>query len=132
MSKFLTTSALNIGAGVGEWETVSPILYASDLIDEVIEIPAGFKTDLASIPRPLQAFIPVNGRHRFAAILHDYLYVHHPKWCTRSLADSIFLEAMADLGESFSRRWAMYAAVRAAGWLYWTECRECKRGASKK
>lgn len=132
MSKFIATSALDIAAGVGEWVTVSPIVYASDLVNKFIEVPAGFTTDLASIPSVFRILIPVNGRHRLAAILHDYLYQDHPAWCTRSIADRIFLEAMVVVGESRMRRWAMYAAVRSCGWMYWTECRECESGASEK
>ena len=87
-----------------------------------VEIPAGFETDLASIPRSFMGLIPVNGKHRNAAIVHDYLYVIKPDWCSRSLADSVFLEAMQVLGESRLRRAAMYAAVRVGGWVYWNRC----------
>jgi hypothetical protein len=125
VSRFIDKSPLDIGAQSSEWITTEVIRYQSDIAKRVIEIPSGFETDLASIPRLFMWVIPVNGKHRNAAIVHDYLYVKKPEWCSRSLADSIFLEAMEVLGESRWRRAAMYAAVRVGGWLYWRECGEC-------
>ncbi len=119
MSAFILTSPLSIGERDSHWITVSPIHYQSDLAGLLIEIPIGFETDLASIPRSFMGLIPVNGRHRNAAILHDYLYVAQPEWCSRSMADSIFLEAMTVLGESAWRRQLMWLAVRVGGWRYW-------------
>lgn len=119
MSEFVQTSPLDISARDSAWVTVRSIKYKSDKAGEIIEIPAGFETDLASIPRMFTGLIPVNGRHRNAAIVHDYLYVSKPDWCSRAMADGIFLEAMAVLGEAGWRRYAMYAAVRVGGWVYW-------------
>lgn len=38
------------------------------------KIPAGFITDFASVPKPLQILISKTGKHGKAAVLHDYLY----------------------------------------------------------
>ncbi len=122
MSRFIDTSPLDIGERASQWITTEVVRYESDIAKRVIEIPAGFETDLASIPRSFMGLIPVNGKHRNAAIVHDYLYVTKPDWCSRSLADSVFLEAMQVLGESRLRRAAMYAAVRVGGWVYWNRC----------
>lgn len=122
MSRFIDTSPLDIGERASQWITTEAVRYESDIAKRVIEIPAGFETDLASIPRSFMGLIPVNGKHRNAAIVHDYLYVIKPDWCSRSLADSVFLEAMQVLGESRLRRGAMYAAVRVGGWVYWNRC----------
>lgn len=124
---FIQVCHLEIGRKAGEWVTITAMLYASILVNMVIEVPKGFKTDLASIPRLFQWLISVNGLHRAAAILHDYLYQEKPDWCTRALADQIFLEAMKVAGETWWRRRAMYTAVRLGGWLYWRECRKCKK-----
>ena len=89
---------------------------------ELIEVPAGFRTDLASIPRLVRSFIPQNGRHRRAAVVHDYLYRyagrqdHH--W-TRKQADDVFREAMEVDGVPGYRRFLMYSAVRSWGWNKW-------------
>jgi hypothetical protein len=68
--------------------------------------------------------IPVNGRHRYADGLHDWLYANaHGEWSidhiTRELADDIYLEAMEVLGVPTWKRTLMYRAVRAGGWAYW-------------
>lgn len=98
------------------WRLVTPLMYLrSDY--SLIAVPIGFVTDLASIPRLLHPLIPVNGRHRAAAILHDYLYASQTT--SRAEADAIFLEAMASCGVRWTQRYAMYAAVRLAGWIAW-------------
>jgi len=86
---------------------------------EVITVPKGFITDLASIPRLFQWLIPVNGLHRCAAIVHDYLFVIQDR--PREDADRIFLEAMEDCGVRWTQRQVMYRAVRAGGWLTWAK-----------
>jgi hypothetical protein len=123
---FVETSPLDIG-DENKWITVKAIKFDSKIAQRVIEVPAGFETDLATIPRMFAGLIPVNGKHRNAAIIHDYLYVNKPEWCTRALADSIFLEAMEVLGESAWRRRAMYLAVRVGGWVYWDRCGKCEK-----
>ena len=77
---------------------------------EVIRVPAGTITDLASVPRPLWALFPPHGRYAKAAIVHDYLYARGIG--TKERADRIFLEAMTVLGVPRWRRVLMYVAVR--------------------
>ena len=99
-----------------QWELAEPLVYVSKA-GEVITIPEKFTTDLASIPRPLQGLVNVNGKHRAAAILHDYLYTVRGR--SRSECDSLFLEAMESVGVRWSQRWVMYLAVRVGGWTFW-------------
>lgn len=127
-SRFILVPALYVGKRPGDWVTADELVYASDLTDELVQVPEGFVTDLASIPRRFQAWFPVNGLHRLPAIVHDYLYRYKPEWCTRELADQIFLEGMIDQGEGRVRRQLMYWAVRVGGRAYWAECRKCKKG----
>ena len=112
---FSTTPILKVG-DADTWELVVDVPYVS-AAGEVITVPAGFQTDLASIPQMFQWLIPVNGRHRAPAILHDYLYVIQDR--PRKACDDLFLEAMASVGVRWSQRWAMYLAVRAGGWVGW-------------
>ena len=100
----------------GEWKLFADLNYETSA-GQVLTIPHGFITDLASIPRVFHGLIPVNGKHRAAAIVHDYLYV--TQIMSRAESDRIFLEAMEDLGVRWSQRWAMYSAVRIGGWLPW-------------
>lgn len=105
----------------GEWLVLQTFAYRSrdrhtgDTL--AVRVPAGFVTDLASIPALLRPVFDRNDASRQPAVLHDWLYCAQP--CGRDLADSLFLEALELAGVSFLRRWAMYAGVRAGGWLYW-------------
>lgn len=114
---------LDIGDRDDEWILAGELIYVSRA-GEVFVVPRGFVTDLASIPRLLYAVIPVNGRHRAAAILHDWLY--ETQRTTRAVADALFLEAMADSGVRWSQRWVMWAGVRVGGWVPWGNRAEAK------
>lgn len=106
----------------------------------VVEIPAGFVTDFASIPVPLRNLFSINGRHRLPAVLHDYLYNEAgkikkeesysvvegpvPLALTRSVtytredADLAFLMAMKHEGVSTFKAHLMYHAVRMFGGVH--------------
>lgn len=100
--------------------------------DEMVTAPAGFETDLASVPWGLWNLVPPWGSHARPAIFHDFLYrtrgggmFDGQRWITRAApytraeADAIFLEAMEVVGVTWWRRWLMYAAVRLGGWMGW-------------
>ena len=99
-----------------EWELVEPLRYMTSG-GRIIEVPAGFVCDLASIPAIARPLFPVNGEWTEAAVVHDWLY--DSQIGTRKEADRIFLEAMTELGVSRWRRRAMYSAVRIGGWVSW-------------
>jgi hypothetical protein len=110
MAEFILLPTLHIGDRC-LWRTHGDLVYWSDIVPEPIVVPDDFETDLASIPRWVpEYFIPRNGVHRAAAIVHDYLCRFHG--FDRVTADRIFLEAMQVAGESRWRRYAMYTAVR--------------------
>lgn len=112
MARFVKVPPLKI-MGDGRWELAGILVYESDLTILQIVILEGFETDLASIPSWVPEFlIPRNGRHRAAAIVHDYL-CRNPTLEERSLADQIFLEAMKVDDVPGWRRYAMYYAVRS-------------------
>lgn len=112
---FLEIPSLDIH-GASEWKLEERLVYRSRYWPELIIVPAGFITDLASIPRIFRALIPQNGKHRLAAIVHDYL-VRLDDF-DRRLADRIFLEAMEHLGVKRWRRYSMFWAVGAlTTWL---------------
>lgn len=89
------------------------ITYFSDRIKEPIIVPAGFETDMASVPIPFQPFIQKDDGPLWAALVHDYLY---SKSCsvkvTRKEADEIFLEAMTITGVGPIKRGMVYHSVR--------------------
>ena len=90
-----------------------------------IQVPKGFISDFASIPRPLRFFIPKLGLYNKAAVLHDYAYQNHRigngTWfrIDRKSADLLFLDAMTDLKVKKWKRKTMWFFVRVFGWLSW-------------
>ncbi len=113
MSQFTTPAILEMLDDY-RWRLVEPFrFYLSADTDDVIEVPAGNVTDLASVPRLLWALFPPNGRYAKAAIIHDYLYANALR--TKSAADRIFLDGMTVLGVPKWKRTVMYWAVRLFG-----------------
>ncbi len=57
------------------WRLDEPLTYEVGALGSglMIEVPAGFVTDGASIPPPLRGLLPPWGRYSRAAIVHDYL-----------------------------------------------------------
>jgi hypothetical protein len=93
---------------------------------QTITVPVGFENDLASIPRLFRNIIPVNGRHRWPAVIHDYLYskkgiLGDRMRFTRKECDQIFLEGMKVMKVGFIKRSLMYNGVRAGGWVYFNK-----------
>lgn len=74
-------------------------------------VPAGFVTDLASVPHWLWSFLQPTGRYTKAAILHDWL-IRSDSGVSRADADRIFYDAMMVLGVKPRLAWLMYRAVR--------------------
>ena len=92
----------------------------------VITVPKGFENDLASIPRAFTWLFPVNGKHRWAAVIHDWLYANkgflgERMIFTRLECDQIFLEGMKVMGVPWWKRHSMYRGVRAGGWVRWNK-----------
>jgi hypothetical protein len=126
---------------VFEWELCEAVSYR--LVDvpesEVVNVPPGFATDFASVPRPFWAIISPWGRHGRAAIVHDFLYqlggvtdvaAQSMRRPPKREADRIFRDAMRVLDVVILgrrshpgfriwlagwRRWTMWAAVAAFG-----------------
>ncbi|WP_368941617.1 DUF1353 domain-containing protein [Citrobacter werkmanii] len=113
MSKFTTPAVLEMLDDY-RWRLVEPFeFWLTDELGEVISVPAGYVTDLASVPRFMWAIFPPHGRYAKAAIIHDWLY-DNALW-TKRKADRIFLDAMEVLDVPWWKRWSMYWAVRMFG-----------------
>ncbi len=78
--------------------------------EQTFHVPAGFRTDLASVPRIFFWLFPSYGAYTKAAILHDYLC--ETKLVSRADADGLFRRTMRELEVPFLRRWMMWAGVR--------------------
>lgn len=103
------------------WVLLEPLEYVLDGYGRAIEVPAGFVTDFATIPRAFWQVLPVHGRYGKAAIVHDYLY--WTQHCSREQADRIMLRAMTDSGVKGKTRSAIYRAVRLGGAPAWARNR---------
>lgn len=86
-------------------------------------VPAGMRTDLASVPFWGRWLVGRVGPHLEASILHDWLYIAwrhaddvRPTGWRRYFADRVMLAGMAAAGMGW-RRWLVYGAVRIGGWI---------------
>ncbi len=126
MSRFtelLVVSPLSDGRN---WVIRKDFGYAvgSEDSKEVIDIPIGFVTDFASVPRPLWWLFPKWGKYGNAAVIHDYLY-----WDQRynkKKVDLIFREAMGVLGVNKLTSYILYRSV------FWLGCRAWKSNQRRK
>lgn len=84
-------------------------------------IPAGAKTDLASVPWPFWWLIASYGRHTKAVLLHDSLINDELPLGKRREADRLLFVALKESGfgnpakTSWARRWLMWSAVALFG-----------------
>ncbi|EFT2544452.1 DUF1353 domain-containing protein [Salmonella enterica] len=113
MSKFTPPAILEMLEHY-RWRVYEPFeFYLSDDNSDVIEVPAGFVTDLATIPRIFWTILPPDGKYAKAAIIHDWMYDNALR--TKKEADLIFLDGMTVLGVPKWKRTIMYWAVRVFG-----------------
>jgi hypothetical protein len=100
-----------------KWVLLSPLRWM--LQDgNVLIVPAGFITDLASVPSMLRGVLDVNGKSRHAAVAHDWLYRNH-KLFTRSEADEFLRVALICRGTSAVAARTYWSGVRIGGWKPW-------------
>lgn len=99
--------------GLGRYQTVGTTVYVGK--DELITIPDGFETDLASVPRIFWAFLPPSGVYERAAVLHDFGCVslaHGTCLLPSRDVDGLFRRVAREGGSSFLTRWALWTGVR--------------------
>lgn len=99
--------------GNGIYETVGPTEYVG--ATEVISIPAGTRTDLASVPRIFWSLMPPTGSYERAAVVHDW-------HCTQLAAgdcdvssrdaDGLFRRIARESGAGLVLRWLLWCGVR--------------------
>jgi len=123
MKAFLTALQLEPLPDGRNFKVLSPFLYCADLGSDgdIITVPTGFVTDLASVPQALWNIFPPFGKYTEAAVIHDYLYKTgghipgHLRVYTKGDADNIFKDAsrLCEVGSVKSQ--LMYWAVKAFG-----------------
>ena len=82
-----------------------------------VNVPRGFVSDLASIPRVFWQVLTPQGRYAYAAVVHDYLYWVQTR--PRDEADEILKYAMQDSGVDASTVTIIFTAVREFGQTAW-------------
>ena len=92
------------------WLLQRPLVYAG--LRDRWTIPAGFRTDLASVPRLLTWLVPKAGKHNRAAVVHDYLC--RDPTVTLKDADGVLRRITVELEAGRARAWTMWAGVRFA------------------
>lgn len=99
------------------WVVVRPITYTTKDRDagttKSLQVPKGFVTDLASVPREFWAALSPTDKYMNAAILHDYLY--WDQRCGKTDADVILYAAMRSYGVSSNQRHAVFDGVYFGG-----------------
>lgn len=101
-----------------EWQLTCDLVYRGKR--DTFTVPAGFRTDFASVPRAAVWLIPKFGRWTLAAIVHDLLCVglaRAHRGGPAPLADAretdrIFARIMRELGVPLLLRWLMWTGVR--------------------
>lgn len=130
--------------GQGRHKLLAPLIYRSETVG-TIEVPAGFETDFASVPRLPFIYWIFGGMGDEEAVLHDWLYTPPHKThedcgrvVTRAEADCMFRGAryasaykpmityesvslLAVLSNfwAYIGAWCMWAGVRCFGWRHW-------------
>jgi hypothetical protein len=82
-----------------------------------VDVPAGFVTDLASVPWYLWNWLPNDGLYLHAAIIHDWLYWDQARG--RNEADNVLWIDMTDLKVGYLTRQAIYQGVHLRGQGAW-------------
>jgi hypothetical protein len=99
------------------WRLLRSFTYNSDVAKARIIVPNGFVTDFASVPRVPVAYWLFGGEANAAAVIHDYLYT--TGILPKSVADSVFYEAMRASGIGLLRARFMYWGVAYGGGVAW-------------
>jgi hypothetical protein len=99
------------------WELDHPLIYKSDKFG-LIEVPAGFQTDFASVPRLPIIYSMYGDRAHKSAVLHDYGYrTDTPQNLTFSQVNDLFFEAMICAGHKKRVAYPMYWGVVLGGYF---------------
>ena len=116
MSRFLTTLKTE---QIGKWQytLLAELYYEDDELGGII-VPAGFKTDLASI-RVLHnllffaLYAVVSGYGNYASVVHDWLYSQAS--LSRQQCDAVLYRALRTEGVARWRAGLFWIGVRVGG-----------------
>lgn len=96
--------------------TTEEVWYRDGVLS--VTVPAGFVSDLASIPRSLWILISP-WDIALESLFHDVLYRTQP--VKRVVADAALMSMLEERGSPWFVRWAVYSGVRMGGWIAWRD-----------
>jgi len=128
MSKFTTALVVSPLSDGKSWVILREFKYhvGTENSNDIVVASKGFVTDFTSVPRLFWLVIPRWGKYGNAAVIHDWLYWEQSDRRDRRISDSIFWEAMGNLGVNEWKRKIIYYAVRWFGWIAWNRNRNDK------
>lgn len=97
-----------------DWRDRVRYRLLTDVIVCGYQVPEGFETDAASVPRPLWALFPPVGRYFVAAVVHDFMLEQGMGW---SQSNRVFGQILESYEINRWRRVLMVAGVCANGYL---------------
>ena len=95
-----------------------------------VNVPTGFVTDLASVPRIFWSILQPDGLYAYAAVVHDYLY--WTQSTSKDEADGVFRYTMEELGVGSLTLKTLFQAVHWAGQSAWDENARLKASGEKR
>nr|WP_249210040.1 DUF1353 domain-containing protein [Bradyrhizobium manausense] len=95
-----------------------------------VDVPAGFVTDFASIPRAFYSALRPDGEYSYAAVFHDFLYWTQDR--PRPACDEVLRLAMLDFKIDRLTVGVIYEAVRKFGESAWQENTRLKAAGEKR
>lgn len=98
------------------WELTQPLVWEGKW--QYLIIKSGFRTDFASIPKPIRVLLDNAGANAEAAVLHDAAWRESKRRDNPRIdpwhADGIFRRALRETGSTALSRGLMWVAVRLA------------------
>lgn len=92
---FPNNGTWNENDGTARWQLTEPLLYYSSLLKRMVEVPTGFRNDLASVPTLPLIYARYGNRYARPAAVHDFLCRRiGERIVPRAKCDKVFLEAM--------------------------------------
>lgn len=118
MNRFPTPLQAELLPDRKTWRLLEPFSYL-DPDHGLIEVPAWFETDFASVPRCPLTFSLMGQYGHAAAVIHDWLY--STGQLSRADADRVFLNALRSSGIARWRAYLMWAGVRIGGYPHYID-----------
>lgn len=113
MKRFSGTIRLEYIDG-NRWKLLSPIEFKNDIYYFII--PVDFVTDFATVPYFARWFVQPFGNHSYAALLHDYMWIHAK--LTKNEINEIFYQNLLYYKVKPWKAWILWLCTCVYGFYY--------------